>query len=218
MKIFESHYYPLKDVEILALLPSYQEQGNSSLISMVDHFISNSRHESRYYLHQTNELIKRLKTHTSHQKLLIGVSFALLDAVEHEAISSHNLTVMETGGMKGRRKELIRDELHHLLKRGFGVEAIHSEYGMTELTSQAYGAHGKFKFPPWCRALIRDINDPFSYVSEGKSGGLNIIDLANIQTCAFIETKDLGKQVTSDQFEVLGRFDNSDIRGCNLLV
>lgn len=217
-KIFEQQYGALSGFEILALLPSYQEQGDSSLISMVDHFITSSKPESRYYLHQENELIDRLSKPTSHKKLLIGVSFALLDLAEKHNIETENLIVMETGGMKGRRKELIREELHQILRDAFHVAEIHSEYGMTELSSQAYGSSGHFTFPSWCAALTRDINDPFSYVDQGKTGGLNIIDLANVHTCAFIETKDLGRQVNSDQFDVLGRFDNSDIRGCNLLV
>ncbi len=216
--IFEDFYGPLSDFEILALLPSYQQQGNSSLISMVDYFMNQASIKSNYYLGNSKELSLRLNSLESKNKLLIGVSFALLDLLEASFFDIGNLIVMETGGMKGRRKEIIRPELHQMFQKGFGVPAIHSEYGMSELTSQAYGLNGYFKFPKWAKVLIRDINDPFHYMDIQKTGGVNIIDLANLHTCAFIETKDLGRQLTGDTFEILGRFDNSDIRGCNLLA
>jgi len=149
----------------------------------------------------------------------MGVSFALLDLIEKQTISHPNLIVMETGGMKGRRKELIREELHKILSIGFGVEKIHSEYGMTELLSQAYSTGGGiFNTPPWMKVLIRDTNDPFAYLDSGRSGGINVIDLANIYSCSFIMTQDLGRMIAGQGFEVLGRFDTSDIRGCNLLI
>ena len=151
--------------------------------------------------------------------LLIGVSFALLDLVEKYSFDLKNTIIMETGGMKSKRKELIREELHQILCSRFGVETIHSEYGMTELLSQAYSlGNGIFKTPPWLRVYIRDVNDPLSLLSDRKTGGINVIDLANLHSCSFIATQDLGKVYLDGSFEVLGRFDNSDIRGCNLLV
>lgn len=215
---FEQFYGKLADYEILALLPSYQEQGDSSLISMVDHFMSLSRPESQYFLGNHTELINQLSVDSSAKKLVMGVSFALLDLLDNSTSIPGKPIVMETGGMKGRRREMIREELHDQLKSGFEVPNIHSEYGMTELTSQAYSVDGIFQLPEWCKILIRDINDPLSYLDNEKTGGINIIDLGNIHSCAFIETKDLGKTHKNGTFEVLGRFDNSDIRGCNLLV
>lgn len=215
--MFESLYGPLAAYQILALLPSYQEQGNSSLISMVDHFIQHALPGSQYYLHQPVAIQEALADNTC-KKLLIGVSYALLDLSERINVSNEKLLVMETGGMKGRRKELVRAELHEQVKKGIQTEAVHSEYGMTELTSQAYGPNGAFTFPKWARVMVRDVNDPFAYLKPGKTGGINIIDLANIDSCAFIETKDLGQVLENGTFEVLGRFDNSDIRGCNLLI
>ena len=153
----------------------------------------------------------------SQPKLLFGVSYALLDLASSQAMPLPNTLIMETGGMKGRRKEITRDELHGQLKEAFSQQAIYSEYGMTELMSQAYGKEGIFRFPSWARTLIRDVNDPFSYLDKGKAGGINVVDLANIDSCAFIETKDLGR-LKEGGFEVLGRFDNSDIRGCNLMI
>src|SRR5690606_5216261 len=156
---------------------------------------------------------------TGKKILLIGVSFALLDLVESREFRLKNTVIMETGGMKGRRKELIREELHRILCRGFGVSAIHSEYGMTELLSQAYSSgNGSFKCPPWMKVSIRDHEDALSLQPVDKTGGINIIDLANINSCSFIATQDLGKIHADGTFEVLGRFDNSDIRGCNLMV
>ncbi|WP_425391810.1 acyl transferase [Ekhidna sp.] len=210
---FEHSVNALEDLQIIALLPSYQEQGQSSLINMVDHFIHQSDPSSGYYLDSDIEQM----LHKPGKKLIIGVSYALLDLVESKNIASGDSIIMETGGMKGRRKEITREDLHNRLKTGFNTDAIWSEYGMTELFSQAYGENGKFKFPSWAKCLIRDINDPFSYLENQSTGGINIIDLGNIDTCSFIETKDLGR-VDGNHFEVLGRFDNSDIRGCNLLV
>lgn len=218
--IFEERYGPLHQLEILALLPNYLEQEGSSLISMVDHFIRNAAPGSAFLLNDHETLKQRLYKKTTTQRLLIGITYALLDLAENVPASIHGCTIIETGGMKGRGRELTRPELHSVLERAFEVNSIHSEYGMTELFSQAYGSAGLFTFPQWCRVLIRDINDPFSYLSPEKTGGINVIDLANIHTCSFIETKDLGRTKTSENsvFEVLGRFDNSDLRGCNLLV
>lgn len=214
-KIFEEYFGELASVELIALLPSYQEMGDSSLIDMIDFFISNSLPNSGYSLNNWDDLIERLGS-TTKKKLLFGVSYALLDFAEKYNLNLDNIQFIETGGMKGRRKELTRTELHQKLKNSFNASGIHSEYGMTELMSQAYGFDGDFKFPNWVKVLIRDINDPFVYQDRGKIGGINVVDLANIDTCSFIETKDLGK-IHDKTFEVLGRLDNSDIRGCNLM-
>lgn len=213
---FEAMFVSLTNLQLLALLPSYQQQGESSLIEMVDFFIRKSSPKSNYYLRDDQGLAEALAA-TDEKKLLIGVSYALLDFIENNSISTHNTMIMETGGMKGRRKEMTRAELHKNLTKGFNQEEIYSEYGMTELFSQAYGKNGLFSFPKWASVLIRDINDPFCYLGEKKTGGINIIDLANIDSCSFIETKDLGRS-HKNAFEVLGRFDNSDIRGCNLMI
>ena len=177
--------------------------------------------ESGFYLHNHPELIEKLiKLDLSGQNvILIGVTYALLDLIENYEFQLKNTIIMETGGMKGKRKEMIREELHHQLCQGFGVTAIHSEYGMTELLSQAYSlGNGVFECPSWMQILIRDTEDALTYVPDGKSGGINLIDLANINSCSFIATQDLGKKNPNNSFEVLGRFDNSDIRGCNLMV
>ncbi|MFT4833364.1 MAG: hypothetical protein ACJA2C_001270 [Marinoscillum sp.] len=214
---FEANYGPLQNIEIAALLPSYQEQGESSLISMIDHFMLFSKPQSRYYLNE-KELLRSQLSQTQNKVFLIGVSYAILDLMEESPISADHLTIMETGGMKGKRKEMIREELHEIICAKSGVQSVHSEYGMTELTSQAYFKGESFQFPNWVKVLVRDINDPLSFQSENKTGGINIIDLANIDTCSFIETKDLGQLSKDGTFQVLGRFDNSDIRGCNLLL
>lgn len=218
---FENFYGPVEDFVVLGLLPSYLEREGASLIYMVNHFIQKSNHpESGFYLNQWETLAEMLNTLDQYGKkvLLIGVSFALLDLVENHQFSLKNTIVMETGGMKGRRKELVRNELHEILKKGFGVSNIHSEYGMTELLSQAYSkGDGIFNCPPWMKVLTRDTEDPLSLV-ENQTGGINIIDLANVNSCSFIATQDLGKVSNYGSFEVLGRFDNSDIRGCNLMV
>ena len=221
-KGFELFYGDIEKYAVLALLPSYLERTGSSLITMVDDLIKRSKNPfSGFYLNEYDLLAERLTSldRSGQQVLLIGVSFALLDLVEKHSFSLKNTIVMETGGMKGRRKELVREELHATLCKGFGVEAIHSEYGMTELLSQAYSAgKGIYRCVPWMKVLVRDTNDALSYLPIGKTGGLNIIDLANKYSCSFIATQDLGKLHNDDTFEVLGRFDNSDIRGCNLMV
>jgi hypothetical protein len=189
---------------------------------MADDLIKQSNNpNSGFFLYDHDHLYRKLKKQQDADKptLLIGVTFALLDFIDVYTIDFPGLIVMETGGMKGRRKEMIREELHEQLCRGFGVNAIHSEYGMTELLSQAYSkGEGIFICPPWMRVITRDTNDPMSILTGGKAGGINVIDLANINSCAFIATQDLGRVYPDNSFEVLGRFDNSDIRGCNLLV
>ncbi len=221
-KGFFNFYGAIKDYVVLALLPSYLERKGSSLIYMVEDLIKQTENEnSGFYLDDTDKLAKKiLELDTAGQKiLLIGVSFALLDFVEAHKFQLQNTIVMETGGMKGRRKEMIRTELHEILCEGFGVSGIHSEYGMTELLSQGYAKkNGIFECPPWMQVRIRDTEDPLTLLDVGKTGGLNIIDLANINSCAFIATQDLGKQYKDGSFEVLGRFDDSDIRGCNLMA
>ena len=221
-KGFKHFYGNIQDYVVLALLPSYLEREGSSLIYMVDAFINQSNHpESGFYLNNLSELKNTLITLNSEEKkvLLIGVSFALLDLVEAHQFQLKNTIIMETGGMKGRRKELIREELHTILKQGFGVETIHSEYGMTELLSQAYSqGNGIFKCPNWMRIVTRDTEDALTLQPTGKAGGINVIDLANINSCSFIATQDLGRVYENSSFEIIGRFDASDIRGCNLMV
>jgi hypothetical protein len=232
-RIFEQHYGSLSNYHILALLPSYLERNNSSLVYMLDHFIQQTGSEfSGFYLHNTEDMMERLRylsiNPDGKKILLIGVTFALLDLAdsitEFPDFSDNNLIVMDTGGMKGRRKELLREEVHDILTKCLKVPSIHSEYGMTELLSQGY-SHGNGIFTPGytMRILLRDINDPFSIydhnLAPSKTGGINAIDLANIDTCSFIETQDLGRFGTEHgAFYVMGRFDNSDIRGCNLMV
>ncbi|GAB1855211.1 acyltransferase [Flavobacteriaceae bacterium MHTCC 0001] len=219
---FEAFYGNVKDYTILALLPSYLERKGSSLVYMIAHLIATSeRSESGFFLNNISELKDKLiKLDASGEKiLLVGVSFALLDVIDMHKFHLKNTIIMETGGMKGRRKELIRTELHDRLKAGFGVDVVHSEYGMTELLSQAYSkGNGIFKTPPWMKVLTRDTEDPLTIQYQEKTGGLNIIDLANLNSCAFIATQDLGRIYPNGTFEVIGRFDNSDIRGCNLMV
>ncbi|SDD59590.1 Acyl-protein synthetase, LuxE [Pricia antarctica] len=221
-KAFAHFYGNIEEYCVLALLPSYLEREGSSLIYMVDHLIRKSGHKkSGFYLDDLEGLENQLTQleAAGTKTLLIGVSFALLDMVEKHPIKLQNTVIMETGGMKGRRKELIREELHQILKSGFGVSYIHSEYGMTELLSQAYSkGNGNFETPPWMKIMVRDTEDPMSYQPVGKTGGMNIIDLANINSCAFVATQDLGKLHKDGTFEILGRFDNSDVRGCNLMV
>ncbi len=221
-KGFQHFYGNNQDYIILALLPSYLEQNSSSLIYMVENFVKKSKSKySGFYLYNLDELAKKLnELDTNNNKiLLIGVSYALLDLIEKYQFSLKNTIIMETGGMKGRRKELIRKELHQILCKGFGVKKIHSEYGMTELLSQAYSkGNGTFFTPPWMKILIRDTEDALTLLPHHKTGGINIIDLANINSCSFIATQDLGKTSPDNSFEIMGRFDNSDIRGCNLMV
>ena len=219
---FQSFYGNIEDYTVLALLPSYLERGGSSLVYMANDMIAQSKQaESGFYLHDLEALKNTLlKLEAKGKKtLLIGVSYALLDLIEAHSFELKHTIVMETGGMKGQRKELVKSELHALLKKGFGVDTIHSEYGMTELLSQAYSkGKGLFETPPWMKILTRDPEDALTIQPIGKSGGVNIIDLANINSCAFIATQDLGKIKPDGRFEVLGRFDQSDIRGCNLMV
>jgi phenylacetate-coenzyme A ligase PaaK-like adenylate-forming protein len=221
-KGFEHFYGPIENYVILALLPSYLEREGSSLIYMVDAMIKKSNHpESGFYLNNLEDLKNHLialdKKDT--KVLLIGVSFALLDLIETYPFNLQNTIIMETGGMKGRRKELIRTELHKLLKAGFGVDTIHSEYGMTELLSQSYSkGDGIFNCPNWMRIVTRDTEDALSLQPFGKTGGINVIDLANMNSCSFIATQDLGRVYKNGSFEIIGRFDHSDIRGCNLMV
>lgn len=222
-KGFQYFYGDITEYVVLALLPSYLEREGSSLVYMAERLIKDSKHpESGFYLHDTQKLVKTIQELISKNKkiLLLGVSFALLDLVENYNLQLNDTcVVMETGGMKGRRKEMIREELHKVLKKGFGVSQIHSEYGMTELLSQAYSkGNGIFYCPPWMRISIRNPEDPLTLLETNKTGGVNIIDLANINSCSFIATQDLGKIYTDGSFEILGRFDHSDIRGCNLMA
>lgn len=235
-RIFEERYGPLSNYHILALLPSYLERNNSSLVYMVQEFIAQTGSaESGFYLHDTAALsrkIEQLLATSSRSILLIGVTFALLDWVEtipDLSFIGHSkrVVVMETGGMKGRRREMLREEVHEILTNKLSVDAIHSEYGMTELLSQGYSTgEGLFRPGATMRILLRDVNDPLTIFapSEGLTGsrltgGINVIDLANLDSCSFIETQDLGQNGPEpDTFRVIGRFDNSDIRGCNLMV
>lgn len=221
-KGFNLFYGNPQDYCILALLPSYLEREGSSLIYMVEELVQQSNNpNSGFFLNQLSDLADLLERLDSvgQKVLLIGVSFALLELAEKFSFQLKNTIVMETGGMKGRRKEMIRGELHEIFCNAFGVSAIHSEYGMTELLSQAYSSgNGVFQCPPWMQVRIRDPYDPFSYVSVGRSGAINVIDLANQNSCSFIQTDDLGKMNTDGSFEVLGRMDNAQVRGCNLLV
>lgn len=223
---FQLFYGDIHDYCILALLPSYLEREGSSLIYMAEDLIKRSNNpDSGFYLHNHGELLNRLEQleQKKQRTILLGVTYSLLDLAELYTAQNRkplqHTFVMETGGMKGKRKEMIREELHQVLCSAFGVASIHSEYGMTELLSQAYSkGEGKFACPPWMRILIRDTNDPFTFLPENKTGGINVIDLANVNSCAFIATQDLGKTFIDGTFEVLGRFDASDVRGCNLLV
>ena len=222
LQAFDQFYGAIEEYCFLALLPSYQQRAGSSLIYMVNDLIEKSKNpQSGYFLYNHDELFETLKDlKAKNQKtVLIGVTYALLDFIEQYEINFPNLIVMETGGMKGKRKEMVREELHEQLTKGFGIKAIHSEYGMTELLSQAYSlGAGIFNCPNWMQVLIRDTNDPLSLIPQGRTGGINVIDLANVNSCSFIATQDLGKIYLDGSFEVLGRFDNADIRGCNLLV
>jgi len=221
-KAFQQFYGNPKDLCILALLPSYLEREGSSLIYMVDDLLKQSKHpQSGYFLHDVAQLYSTLLALAAAKQktILIGVTYALLDFAAQFQIDFPELIVMETGGMKGKRKEMVREELHETLYAGFGVKNIHSEYGMTELLSQGYSyGQGIFNCPPWMKILLRDTSDPLSLLHGNQSGGINVIDLANINSCSFIATQDLGKVYEDGSFKVLGRFDNADIRGCNLLV
>ena len=219
---FKSFYGAVEDYTVLALLPSYLEREGSSLVYMANDMIEQSKQpESGFYLHDLEALkntLLRLEA-KAEKTLLIGVSYALLDLIESHSFNLKHTIVMETGGMKGQRKELVKSELHSILRHGFGIDKIHSEYGMTELLSQAYSkGNGVFEMPSWMKILTRDPEDALSIQPIGKSGGVNVIDLANINSCAFIATQDLGRIHINGSFEILGRFDESDIRGCNLMV
>lgn len=215
---FELFYGDIEKYRFLALIPSYLEREGSSLIHMSEELIKKSKHpQSGFYLNNLNELSEILKEDIP--TILLAVSYALLDLTEFGPFSLNNTIIMETGGMKGKRKEMLKEELHQTLCNAYGVNLIHSEYGMTELLSQAYSkGNGLFNTPHWMRVFARDVEDPFNLVKYGKTGGLNIIDLANVNSCAFIATQDLGRVFSDQSFEVLGRFEQSDIRGCNLLV
>ncbi|MEO9964427.1 MAG: acyl transferase [Reichenbachiella sp.] len=225
--IFENFYGPLEEKIFFALLPSYQEQGDSSLVQMVEFFIdkSGSFTNGGFYLNKTElliaDLLIQLENNTK-QVILFGVGYALLDLAELASsldVKLDGLTVIETGGMKGRRKDMVKEEFYGELKAKLGDIKIHSEYGMTELLSQAYSMNEKsFVLPDCMKILIRDSEDPFSYLTPGRAGGINVIDLANVHSCSFIETSDLGKILSDGTFTILGRLDNSDIRGCNLMI
>ena len=219
---FRRYYGDPENYDILALLPSYLERDNSSLVEMARHLISLSKSEnSGFYLDEYQRLAETLEKSKGgkRKRILLGVSFALWEFTEQYDVEDEDLIIMETGGMKGRRQELTRGELHRILGNGFGVQTIHSEYGMTELTSQAYShGDGIFSSPPWMRMIQRDVKDPFDLVTNHRSGGINVIDLANVWTCAFIETEDIGTVNSDGSFQILGRMDNAEIRGCNLLV
>ena len=215
---FELFYGDIEKYRFIALLPSYLEREGSSLIYMCEDLIKRSKHpQSGFYLNNLDELSEIIKE--DKPTILLGVTYALLDLAKLGPFQLNNTIIMETGGMKGKRKEMLKDELHQTLSNAYGVDLIHSEYGMTELLSQAYSkGNGRFSTSHWMRVFSRDIEDPFSLSRNEKTGGLNIIDLANIHSCAFIATQDLGRVYTDQTFEVLGRFEQSDIRGCNLLV
>jgi phenylacetate-coenzyme A ligase PaaK-like adenylate-forming protein len=222
LQCFNQFFGKPNDYCVLALLPLYLERTGSSLVYMAQRLIDESKHpKSGFYLDDYEALIGTINylKKQNQKTLLLGVSYALLDLAEKNVSLPDNFIVMETGGMKGRRKEMLKEELHATLKEKLNIHTVYSEYGMTELLSQGYSLqNGLFQTPPWMRILIRDTNDPFTYLSPNKMGGINVIDLANINSCSFIATQDLGKLHPDNYFELMGRFDNSDIRGCNLLV
>lgn len=220
-RCFEYFFGEISDYHFLAYLPSYLERRDSSLIAMMQHFIAKSKSPySGFYLNNVDQLIHDINTlKKDHRKTILwGVSFALLDLAERQAVDVSHCLVFETGGMKGRRKEMIREELHAALKKDLHVKSIYSEYGMTELLSQAYMKNDRFNCPPWMKVMAREITDPLQKGLVGETGSLNVIDLANWHSVAFIETEDLGKVYQDGSFDVLGRLDNSDVRGCNLMV
>lgn len=220
--IFESFFGAISDYCFFALLPSYQQQGNSSLIAMVDYFMKVADDQrGGYFLDDLQGLIEQIRSvlHEGDKKVvLFGVGYALLDLCQAANQDLDDLLIIETGGMKGRREEMTKVEFYEIMRSSLGKVDIRSEYGMTELLSQAYSDGESFHSPDRLEVLIRDVNDPYSNVNNGKVGGVNVIDLANVHSCAFIETKDLGRRYDDGRFEILGRIDNSDIRGCNLLV
>ena len=216
-RTFEIFYGNPSEWSIYGLLPNYLEREGSSLVYMVDRLIHMAG-SGGFYLNEYERLIRDMESDPK-PKILLGVSYALWDMAEQCAPKLQSTIVMETGGMKGRRKELSKSELHEILCRGFGVEHIHSEYGMAELTSQAYSSgEGIFKAPAWMRIMVRDINDPMDHRPQGMRGGIDIIDLANLSSCAFIQTQDMGRLMEDGRFVIEGRIAGSDIRGCNLLV
>ena len=221
-KAFSLNFGEAGDYVIIGLLPSYLERKSSSLVYMVADLVNQSLHSaSGFYLYDHDALARQLAevTQKGQKVMLIGVGYALLDFTENQPMELPGAIIVETGGMKGRRRELIREELHHHLFRGFGVDHIHSEYGMTELLSQAWSKGcGIFTCPPWMKVMIRDSNDPLSPANPGLTGGINVIDLANLYSCAFIATDDLGRMQPDGSFEVIGRFDAADVRGCSLMV
>jgi hypothetical protein len=222
-KAFSRFYGEIQEYIIIGLLPSYLERHGSSLVYMADDLVIQSGHSaSGFYLYDHAALASQLEKASyegTKKVMLIGVGYALLDFIENHPMNLPEAIIVETGGMKGRRQELIREELHDRLCKGFGVNRIHSEYGMTELLSQAWSqGKGIFRCPPWMIVMIRDTNDPLCIVETGRTGGINVIDLANLYSCSFIATDDLGRMQPDDTFEVLGRFDASDIRGCSLMV
>lgn len=217
-KIIEQKLGNIASYEITGLLPNYLERNNSSLVSMVAHLMGVNNQYDSFYLYNHDDLYQRLSTASSNQ-LLFGVSFALLDFADEYQLSAPNLTIVETGGMKGRKKEMTKGEVYDELKAAFPNATILSEYGMTELLSQAYSdEQARYTCPPWMKVLPRADNDPLSNEANGQTAALNVIDLANLYTCSFIATDDLGKVHTDGTFEVSGRLDYSDIRGCSLMV
>lgn len=219
---FKEKYGQTEDLVILALLPSYLERNDSSLVYMADNLIKSSKNPSSgFYLDNLDELVRKIEylKNSDKKTILLGVTFALSELADNFPTSDwSHVTIIETGGMKGRGKELTRTELHKTLKSALHVNSVHSEYGMTELFSQAYSEGEWFTCPKWMQILIRETEDPFSYTQENRTGGINVIDLANVDSCAFIATQDLGKLNSKGEFQVLGRFDNSEVRGCNLMV
>lgn len=219
---FERFYGDPRQYCILALLPNYLQRGGSSLVYMCNRLIQLSGHaHSGFFLDNIEELLAKidLLKQSGQKTLLIGVSYALMDLSDRGVALNDQFVVMETGGMKGTRKELLKPELHAYLKAGFRIGSIHSEYGMTELLSQAYSqGDGTFSAPPWMKFLIREVDDPLRIKRDQRTGGINVIDLANVYSCAFIATKDLGRLNTNNSLELMGRYDNSDVRGCNLMI
>lgn len=222
LKGFELFYSTPSDYCILALLPSYLEREGSSLVYMCERLIKESKHQySGFFLNDIDDLVSKIELlkASSTKVILIGVSYALMDLCDKNIALTSNFVVMETGGMKGKRSELLKDELHAYLKKGFHINSIHSEYGMTELLSQAYSkGNGLFQSPPWMKFYIREVNDALNLRNDYKTGGINVIDLANYNSCSFIATKDLGRLNEKNELELMGRYDNSDVRGCNLMI
>lgn len=222
LKAFNLFFGNPSDLVILCLLPSYQEQGDSSLLYMTDKLIKESNNPlSGYFLNEDEKLYQTISALEQNKTnyLLFGVSYALLDYIEKFNQKLSFGTIIETGGMKGRRKELTKEQLHEQLKKGFGTNQIASEYGMTELLSQAYSMENQvFVSPPWMKIFVRDTSDPFSILATNKTGLINVIDLANVYSCSFIATDDVGEVIADNQFKIKGRYDLADVRGCNLLV